>query len=144
MSEVLNRIIQMTEATELSANDYVHIQSQTLGDRKIQAGLLAVGTFILDDTEMDTTGDGTATYTFANTLDDGYYILSFKNITDDRPIYDFLLKVDGSNHIAFGWDDFTPKYSGYLSNTELYMACTAGGHAVFNVKLSKLNPAQTY
>ena len=143
MSEVLNRIIQMTEVTEISHHDYIHLQSPTRGDSKILAEALGIKKFVLNNEELDTTSDGTCTCTFDEELEEGYYILSLENTTSGA-IYNFLLYNDGTNQATFSWDDVNPKYSGYLTKSLLYMNCTSGTYAVFNAKLSILNPTQTY
>lgn len=83
MSEVLNRIINMTEATELSANDYVHIQSPTLGDRKIKANRIGGGGSFTKYLDNKLVGDTSETY-FTVNLDEEleagkWYVLALQD-----------------------------------------------------------------
>ena len=48
----MDRIINMTEVDQLAGNEYVHLQSPTLGDRKIKAIDLA-GFIIVKETNLE-------------------------------------------------------------------------------------------
>ena len=96
MSEVLNRIIQMTEVAEPSDNDYVHLQSPTLGDRRIKANRLGGGSseidWYLDNKKVAETGGSYITTNLdKNLVDDNWYILSFED--EDETLATSINKV---------------------------------------------------
>ena len=96
MSEVLNRIIQMTEVAEPSDNDYVHLQSPTLGDRRIKANRLGGGSseidWYLDNKKVASTGGSYITTNLdKNLVDDNWYILSFED--EDETLATSINKV---------------------------------------------------
>ena len=96
MSEVLNRIIQMTEVAEPSDNDYVHLQSPTLGDRRIKANRLGGGSseidWYLDNKKVSSTGGSYITTNLdKNLVDDNWYILSFED--EDETLATSINKV---------------------------------------------------
>lgn len=90
MSEVLNRIIQMTEVAEPSDNDYVHLQSPTLGDRRIKANRLGGGSseidWYLDNKKVASTGGSYITTNLDKSLvDNNWYIVSFSDEDETPP-----------------------------------------------------------
>ena len=96
MSEVLNRIIQMTEVAEPSDNDYVHLQSPTLGDRRIKANRLGGGSseidWYLDNKKVASTGGSyIITNLDKNLVDDNWYIVSFED--EDETLATSINKV---------------------------------------------------